>query len=769
MSVRKNGSLLLALLLLQLSAGWAQEPSAGNRITGGQTIPQSNFPPPVGSPPVLNATVGQMGLNSTGTFNLGIGTLIGPQQVLFSAQTITDPNTGQLINPNVGTDLRFLLSGTTYAGRAVAIHPTWFGVLNPIIPAEGHFDLAVLILSQQVVNVTPTPLLRQVPPVTLLIGGFGDLSAAGMCGPAITGFKPPPGLIQAATTNQIIPPSPTPTFLICNGGAVSPYPMGNIVTPGVPGVDYPVPVLPTQQFNDIGAPALVLDPPTPGPTQAWKLAGMATYNTRSWSCGQRGFYVRLDVPQATQFIDQFISPNIGLPPPPPDADLAITSATLPANPIVGVPYTFTATILNVGKLNAGPFLVAAFIDNATPVLGSFGADAVVQVLGIADPTPSPNIYSPAASVNGLAVGQSVTVTLTVTFKTSGSHTLKIQADPDHNVNESNIFNNTFLFKEKVLSTNIDLTIPIVIKQTIGGIDTGFTVVIENDGLATAGPFTLAAFSNLLDSPDLALKQDSTIPPPTADLGQIAVPGVPANSSVVVGVNLPNGATRNGRAWFWANPPTAIGNPLTPLAEDNTTNNIATATWGVAGGSVNINSPLSSTSNLGNVAQVGTAVTFSVGGSATDVNGASTPLTFKWDFGDGTQAITNSPTVTHVYQSAGTYAVSVMISSGPNSTATSVVNFSATINPTVTLGPVSVSARRGSFSLKLPVPAVFSRRDRMLSKLISADAGLNIKYANNRVTGKLNSTNVGNRNFVVNYNAPKTGKQTQVTYTLIVTP
>src|SRR5471032_2158931 len=112
MSGRNFGSLLLAGLMLQVVAALAQEPTAGNRITGGQNIPTNNFPPPVGSPPVLNPTVGQMGLNSTGTFNLGIGTLIGPQQVLFSAQTITDAQTGQLLNPNVGTDLRFLLNGT---------------------------------------------------------------------------------------------------------------------------------------------------------------------------------------------------------------------------------------------------------------------------------------------------------------------------------------------------------------------------------------------------------------------------------------------------------------------------------------------------------------------------------------------------------------------------------------------------------------------------------------------------------------------------------
>ena len=779
MSGRNFGSLLLAGLLLQVVAAHAQEPTptvgVGNRITGGQNIPQSNFPPPVGSPPVLNPTVGQMGLNSTGTFNLGVGTLIGPQQVLFSAQTITNAMNGQLLDPNVGTDLRFLLSGTTFTGRAVAIHQTWFGALNPIIPAEGHFDLAILILSQQVPNVTPTPLLRRVPPLTLLIGGFGDLSSPGMCAAAIPGFTPVPGTIQAATTNQIIPPSPTPTFLICNAGVVNPYPMGSIATPGIPGsATYPIPFPPTLNFGDIGAPALVLDPPGPPVTgQAWKLAGMATYNTPGFDCGQQAYYVRLDVPAATAFIDQFISPN---PPgfnPPPDADLAITSATLPPSPIAGVPYTFTATIINQGQIPAGPFLVAAYRDSTTPVLSSAGADVAVQVLGSGDPQPSPNKYSPPSPLtDGLGVGQSVTVTLTVTYPQAGTYFLKIQADPDHVVNESNIFNNTFQFKIKVLSPNIDLQIPFVIKQTTNGIDTGFTLIVENDGLQTAGPFTIGSFSNLLESPDTALNQDPSIALPVADLGLLPVTGVPANSQITVFVSLPNGATRNGHAWFWANLPKAFGNPLTPLAEDITTNNIADATWGVAGGAVSINSALSSTNDPGNVAQAGLSVTFSVGGTATDAGGqplTGPALTYKWDFGDGATAITSSATVTHVYAAAGNYSVTVMISSGQFSTATSTITFQATVGPTLTVGPVSVSSRRGRFTLKLPFPVPFTTRDRVISKLVSADPGLNIRYTNNRVTGTVTTANIGTKNFIVQYNARKTGKSLQITYTLTITP
>ena len=754
MSVSKIWSVLAALVLVA-SAGWAEDaPAAGNRITGGQNIPVVNFPPPVGNPAVNNPTVGEMGRNSLGTFDLGVGTLIGPQQVLFSAQTITDPNTGQLIDPNIGTDLRFRLNGTIYSGRAVAIHPTWFGTNNPPIPAEGHFDLAILILSQQVPNITPTPMLRQVPPPVLLIGGFGYRSGAGGCGPAITGSVPSPGTIQAATTKQIQPPSPTPTFLICNGGVIVPYPPGNVAT------IFPVPTVaitapPFPFYGDIGAPALVLDPPGPPgtPNQAWKIDGIATYNTPSFSCGNQAFYTRLDVPTALTFIDSFINPSTTLPPPPPEADLVITSATLPGNPIAGQPYTFTVTVANQGLLAATSFYVSAFLDNTTPVLSSTNAANSVQIIG------------------GLAPGASTTVTLTVTYPNPGKFFLKIQADPDHNVAETNTFNNTFIVREKVLALGLELNIPLVIKQTTGGVDTGFVVLIENDGLATAGPFSLAAYSNLLASPDTALTQDPTgTPVPVADLGIIQVPGVAANSITTVAVNLPAGAgsTRNGLAWFYVNPPQSLGNPLVPLVEAITTNNTASASWGVPTGDIQLTSALSTTS-ASNVGQVGFAVTFSVGGSATDTNNGALPLTYLWNFGDGTTAITSSSTVTHVYAVQGTYTVTVQISAGPGSTAISTLSFKATTNPTVLLGPVSVSARRGHFSLKLPLPSIFTPRDRVTSKLILSDAIGKSRYSNRRFTGTVTSADIGNKQFTVNYVAPKSNKAVSVTYVVQIVP
>ena len=752
----KLWSLLAVLVVLHATAALAEDPTPGvaNRITGGQNIPASNFPPPLGSPPVLNPTVGEMGLNSLGSFDLGVGTLIGPQQVLFSAQTITDPNTGQIVNTNLGTDLRFRLNGTIYTGRAVAIHPTWFGALNPPIPTnEGHYDLAILILSQQVPSTIPTPVYPNLGPVNLLIGGYGYLSSPINCGNAIIGLKPGSGTIQAAFTSQVIPPSPTPTFLICAGGPIGfAFPPGNVSTLlSIPTSAPP----PFPFYGDVGAPALVLDPPTippnpPPANQAWKICAMATYNTPLFSCGRLAYYVRLDTPPAQQFINQFVSttpPGFAAPVGP---DIALTAVTQPGNPIAGVPYTFQVTLVNQGLVAAGPFFLAGYHDSTTAVLSSFGADTGVQI-------------------NGLAPGASITVSLTITWPKSGKFTLKVQADPDHAVPETDTFNNTFTFNEKVLSPNLDITIPFVIKQTTAGVDTGFTLVLENDGLQTAGPFTLDAFSNLLDSPDKALNQDPSIPLPTPDLGQITVPGIPANSQVSVAVNLPNGATRSGRAWFWANPPKAIGNPLPPLAEDDTTNNIASGTWGVQAGTIQIASPLTSGTNSGGIGQVGSVVQFSVAGSATDATGASTPLTYKWDFGDGTTAITNSPTVSHTYSAPGTYPVTVQISSGPFSTATSTLSFQATVNPTLVIGPVSASAKHGNFHVTLPRPPGFGQHDRLTSKLISTDTGLNIRYSNGHVSAKLTSASVGSKNFTVLYLAHKTGKSVQVTYTLVVTP
>ena len=194
-----------------------------------------------------------------------------------------------------------------------------------------------------------------------------------------------------------------------------------------------------------------------------------------------------------------------------------------------------------------------------------------------------------------------------------------------------------------------------------------------------------------------------------------------------------------------------------------------ATWGVSAANIQLTSALSSPNTTGSIGQVGFPVTFTVGGSATDTNNGAVPLTYKWDFGDGTSAITNSGTVTHVYAAQGTYTVTVTISGGLFSTAVSTLSFKATTNPTVVLGPVSVSAKKGRLSLKLPLPSIFVKQDRVTSNLIVSDAIGVTKYTNLRLTGKITSKDIGNKNFTVNFISKKSNKQISVSYILQIVP
>lgn len=65
---------------------------------------------------------------------------------------------------------------------------------------------------------------------------------------------------------------------------------------------------------------------------------------------------------------------------------------------------------------------------------------------------------------------------------------------------------------------------------------------------------------------------------------------------------------------------------------------------------------------------GTAITFNGAGSFDFDNQDGTPandqpLTYEWDFGDGTSASPASPTITHTYAAAGTYTVTLMVNDG----------------------------------------------------------------------------------------------------------
>lgn len=80
--------------------------------------------------------------------------------------------------------------------------------------------------------------------------------------------------------------------------------------------------------------------------------------------------------------------------------------------------------------------------------------------------------------------------------------------------------------------------------------------------------------------------------------------------------------------------------------------------------------------------------------------------FDWDFGDGTNLNTTSPTVSHTYATQGVYAVSVVMTNGCGNTATysSVVNVTGAGGPAVTLNsssaPTCVGGTNGTASVNV---------------------------------------------------------------------
>jgi hypothetical protein len=59
----------------------------------------------------------------------------------------------------------------------------------------------------------------------------------------------------------------------------------------------------------------------------------------------------------------------------------------------------------------------------------------------------------------------------------------------------------------------------------------------------------------------------------------------------------------------------------------------------------------------------------VAGSAINIDASASsdpegsPLTFKWNFGDGATLETTQPAITHIYQNAGTYTLSLVVNDG----------------------------------------------------------------------------------------------------------
>jgi hypothetical protein len=92
--------------------------------------------------------------------------------VLTAAHCAVDGSTGVI---NIGqTGGRFLVGGVTYRTAHVYTHPSYHGDRSQQI--EGAIDLCIFELTQDVPNVTPSPLYRQAPTVgtDLTLVGYGE-------------------------------------------------------------------------------------------------------------------------------------------------------------------------------------------------------------------------------------------------------------------------------------------------------------------------------------------------------------------------------------------------------------------------------------------------------------------------------------------------------------------------------------------------------------------------------------------------------------------
>jgi V8-like Glu-specific endopeptidase len=154
--------------------------SAASRIVNGQNVPASQFP-----------TVGQVG---DAGFDFCTGTLIGSKYVLSAGHCVTDDNG----RPNLtAANARFRLGGVEYRVSQIVVHPSY----NGNIDTEGVVDLSILVLTQDVPNVTPSTLYRQAPTVgaVLTLAGYG-VTGTGTTGVTDNSPTPQQGTIDFGTT-----------------------------------------------------------------------------------------------------------------------------------------------------------------------------------------------------------------------------------------------------------------------------------------------------------------------------------------------------------------------------------------------------------------------------------------------------------------------------------------------------------------------------------------------------------------------------------------
>jgi PKD repeat protein len=86
-----------------------------------------------------------------------------------------------------------------------------------------------------------------------------------------------------------------------------------------------------------------------------------------------------------------------------------------------------------------------------------------------------------------------------------------------------------------------------------------------------------------------------------------------------------------------------------------------------------------------------------GSGSSDANGDT--LSYRWDFGDGSSAITSTPTTTHSYAAVGSYQVTLTVNDGEASSAPATANVAIQSRPPVAnAGPDQTVVQRTTVAL-----------------------------------------------------------------------
>ena len=374
-------------------------------------------------------------------------------------------------------------------------------------------------------------------------------------------------------------------------------------------------------------------------------------------------------------------------------DLVPMSLQVSAGQLVaGQPFTITLKIGNAGAAPASNFLVSLFLNQPTPASSSAGAVTTIPVSTIID------------------AGNYTQITLSAAYPVAGTYTLAVLVNADNLIAESNVMNNMLFQPVTVFAQGVDLVITkVTVTEPVPGISAAFDLLIQNRGMTGAGPFLVGFYPNLGSAPTSA-----EVPTATAGVGSLGSAEVTAVHFDLPAQDVP----RAGLAWFFADCTNAV-------AEDVETNNTASATWGIPNNAPLITSTLTA---VPGVAGIGETISFSIGVADPE----NDPLTYVWDFGDGS-TMNGGSTVTHAYAAQGFYRVRVVFSDGPFHSQTASVLVEV-VQSVIDLGTVHLGIKKGRFSLIVPRPAGFSGRDRLKSTLVSGNPGTKVRYRNFKLAG-----------------------------------